>query len=342
MTRRHACSAIALTVTAFGQKSDRPTVRLQSTRASANFDLLGGSLISFQLTERPQDINPLSWDSNGTANPTLPRPRGHFLCMDRWGQPSEAEKRNGMPFHGEASSVVWKMLSADGGSGSSSQGNACRLEATLPLAQLRIERVAELHGALLTVRERITNLGKLGRIYNAVQHPTIAPPFLDERTLVDATCGAGFAQSAPDSRLDQGFAPFRTLRDNHEPNVASFVIDGPEGWVTALSPTHELAIGYLWQTRDYPWLNIWRHAQNGKPAARGLEFGTTGLHQPFPEMVSRGGRMLNRPLFAYIDAGETQQRSYTAFLVRTPRTAKGIQSVSLREGLAEPTITFIS
>jgi hypothetical protein len=341
MTRRYACSAIALTATAFGQKSDRPTVRLQSTRASANFDLLGGSLISFQFHERATDVNPLSWDSNGTANPTLPRPRGHFLCMDRWGQPSEAEKKNGMPFHGEASSVVWKLLSADGGSGSSSQGS-CHLEATLPLAQLRIERAAKLTGASLTVRERITNLGKLGRIYNAVQHPTIAPPFLDDATLVDANCGAGFAQSAPDSRLEQGFAPFRTLHADHDPNVASFVIDGPAGWVTALSPTHRLAIGYVWQTRDYPWLNIWRHAQNGKPAARGLEFGTTGLHQPFPEMVRRGGRMLDRPLFAYIDAGETQERSYTAFLVRTPAGAKGVQSVSLTDGQAEPFVSFIS
>lgn len=341
MTRRHACTAIALTATAFGQKSDRPTVRLQSTRASAAFDLLGGSLVSFQFTERANDVNPLSWDSNGTANPALPRPRGHFLCMDRWGQPSEAEKRNGMPFHGEASSVSWKSLPTEGGSGTSSQGIG-RMEASLPIGQLRIERVAELSGAVLRVRERITNVGKLGRIYNAVQHPTIAPPFLDDATVVDANCGAGFAQSAPDSRLEAGFTPFRTLHDNPNPNVVSFVIDSPTGWVTALSPTQNLAIGYVWETRDYPWLNIWRDVRNGKPSARGLEFGTTGLHQPFPEMVRRGGRMLDRPLFVYIDAGETQERAYSAFLARTPARAKGIASVSLANGRNEPEIRFIS
>src|SRR5437870_13645617 len=35
---------------------------------------------------------------------------GHFLCLDRWGQPSAAEAKNGMPFHGEASQVEWHVL----------------------------------------------------------------------------------------------------------------------------------------------------------------------------------------------------------------------------------------
>ncbi|BDC50462.1 hypothetical protein F183_A27780 [Bryobacterales bacterium F-183] len=331
MTRRHACTVITLTATAFGQKPDRPTVRLQSTRASANFDLLGGSLIDFQLAG---SINPLSWDSNAKADPSSPRSRGHFLCMDRWGQPSEAEKKNGMPFHGEAAAVAWKL--------SSNSASECQMQADLPIAQLRIERTAKLDGATLTVRERITNLGKLGRMYNVVQHPTIAPPFLDESTVVDANCGKGFAQSAPDVLLNPGFPAFRTLTNNPNPNVASFVIDGPTGWVTALAPTHNLAIGYVWSTRDYPWLNIWRHVTDGKPVARGLEFGTTGLHQPFPEMVRRGGRMLDRPLFAYIDAGETQERSYTAFLVRTPAGAKGVRAVEITKDQTEPHVQFIS
>ena len=41
--------------------------------------------------------------------------------------------------------------------------------------------------AFFAVREEVENTGKLGRIYNMVQHPTIGPPFLDETTVVDAS-----------------------------------------------------------------------------------------------------------------------------------------------------------
>ena len=133
---------------------NRPLLRLQSSEASAAFDLLGGGLVDFQIAIA-KGMNPLSWESAGGA--MEPRPRGHFLCMDRWGQPSAAEEKNGMPFHGEASHVAWKQT-----------GGAGAMEAMLPMAQLHIERQASLQGAVLTVRERVTNRGKLGRIYNMV------------------------------------------------------------------------------------------------------------------------------------------------------------------------------
>ena len=159
----------------------RPMLRLDSSEASIAFDLLGGGLVDFH--RKDGNVNPLTWESKGGA--MQPRARGHFLCMDRWGQPSESEKRNGMPFHGEASNVAWK------------QTGPARMEADLPMAQLHVERTAALDGATLTVRELVTNKGKLGRMYNVVQHPSIAPPFLDERTFVDANVGQGFAQSDP-------------------------------------------------------------------------------------------------------------------------------------------------
>jgi hypothetical protein len=326
MTRRSfSNSVLSATVAAAAQSAgaqNRPLLRLSSTQATAAFDLLGGGLVEFRLT--PSDgaqVNPLTWESAGGASEA--RARGHFLCMDRWGQPSEAEQKNGMPFHGEASRVEWKRLAAH----ASGEG----MEALLPMAQLHIERRASLSGATLTVVERVTNRAKLGRMYNMVQHPSIAPPFLDEETVVDANCGQGFAQAAPDVLLPGGARSVRNLKDNHEPNVTSFAVREATGWVTALSPKHRLVLGYLWSSAQYPWLNLWRHAQNGKPAARGLEFGTTGLHQPFPELAKRG-RMLDLPLFAYIDAGETQERRYTAFLAAAPQNASGVSAAELSGG----------
>ena len=305
---------------------NRPLLRLQSSEASAAFDLLGGGLVDFQIAIA-KGMNPLSWESAGGA--MEPRPRGHFLCMDRWGQPSAAEEKNGMPFHGEASHVAWKQT-----------GGAGAMEAMLPMAQLHIERQASLQGAVLTVRERVTNRGKLGRIYNMVQHPSIAPPFLDVDTVVDTNAGAGFAQSAPGVLLPGGAKSVRSLTTNADPNVTSFAVHADIGWVTALTPRHKLVIGYVWESAQYPWLNLWRHVVDGKPAARGLEFGTTGLHQPFGEQVRRG-RMLDKPLFVHIDTGETQERRYRAFLQKAPDGAKGVSNV--RAGLTgEIEVSFTS
>jgi len=100
----------------------------------------------------------------------------HFLCLDRWGPPSEAERLNGMFFHGEATRVRWREL------GASAMG------ATLPMAGLEVRRTVRLSqaAAVFHVSETVTNRNKLGRIYNMVQHATIGPPFLDETTVVDS------------------------------------------------------------------------------------------------------------------------------------------------------------
>jgi hypothetical protein len=82
----------------------------------------------------------------------------------------------------------------------------------------------------------------------------------------------------------------------------------------------------MWRTADYPWLNVWRHVADGKPFARGLEFGTTGLHQPFKVLTTKP-RIFGRPTFTYLDAGENSTRSYAAFLVKVPRDFRGAESV---------------
>lgn len=90
---------------------------------------------------------------------------------------------------------------------------------------------------------------------------------------------------------------------------------------------HERLIGYVWPAADYPWFSAWRHVQNGKPALRGLEFGTTGLHQPFPVLVTKG-RIFDLPLYTYLDAGESVTRVYAAFLLRTPSGFAGVHEVT--------------
>jgi len=247
-----------------------------------------------------------------------------------------------MPFHGEASRVEWKEQET-----TSNRGivNRTVMSAKLPMAGLEIRREVKLSSAagVFTVSETVTNLNKLGRIYNMVQHATIGPPFLDETTVVDCNAQRGLMQSSPlpdpeqpeihwPEAINKGRdVDLRRLTGDPDPGVVSFVIDGEWGWVTATNASKELLLGYLFRTADYPWLNLWRYVQNGKPVARGLEFGTTGLHQPFKILVSKPA-IFGRPTFAYLDAGEGVTRRYTAFLSRVPTDFMGVSNIVNRDG----------
>jgi hypothetical protein len=316
----------------------RPSLILESKVAKVVVDLAGGSISDFHLTGLP--LNPFTWDSKGDT--ASPRPMGHFLCLDRWGAPSTAEQRNGMPFHGEASRVLWRVLTPPAAKGDRVEAT---MAASLPLAGLEVTRRIHISTAapFFVVMERVTNRNKLGRIYNMVQHPTIGPPFLDEETLVDTNAKTGFMQNSPlpnpeqpsvewPNALNKGEpVDLRRLTKDPEPNVVSYTIADENGWVTASSASAGLLVGYIWKTEEYPWFNAWRHVEKGRPAARGLEFGTTGLHQPYPTLVKKG-RIFDRPLYTYLDAGQTESRSYACFLLKIPKDYKGVERVQYANG----------
>lgn len=339
LTRRAVLAAAAAATAASAQKTTvyngRKSLVLEGAKASLTIDVLGGSFVDFRLNH--VDVNPLVWANDGPADQA--RSMSHFVCLDRWGMPSPAEAANGMKGHGEATKVEWETLSGPSSKGGVAQASQA---ASLPMAGLRVQRTVRVSGAAFHVEETVTNENKLGRIYNMVQHPTVGPPFLDVDTIVDANARRGFLQSSPMPNPEhptvvwpqalKGATPIdlRGLVDDDLPKVCSFVIDEDMGWVTAASPSKELLIGYVWKTAEYPWLNIWRHVVDGKPLARGLEFGTTGLHQPFGKLVQKG-RIFDRMLFDHLDAGESKTRSFVGFLAQIPKNFQGVESV-VREG----------
>ena len=247
-----------------------------------------------------------------------------------------------MPFHGEASKVEWRIVRAPE---RREGGIEAELAADLPLAGLSVRRRIRMpdDAPLAIVREEVTNRNKLGRIFNMVQHPTIGPPFLDAETRVDAGAGIGLMQSSPlpnpevpsvqwpHALLDGKQVDLRRLTDNPNPNVVSFKVPDRYGWTTAVAPEQGRLIGYAWPAADYPWFSAWRHVEKGKPALRGLEFGTTGLHQPFPALVKKS-RIFDLPLYTYLDAGESLTRSYAMFLLRTPAGFEGVERVTYEGG----------
>ena len=319
-------------------------VVLRNNTAQLSLALGGGGIVEFRFLDG--DVNPLNWEISPELEPKLkdkPYLRGHFLCLDRWGAPSAAEEKNGVPFHGEAPRIVWDVLKQ---TQRRTQKRYAEMGCVLKLAGMRVKRRIWLDEAeaIFTVTEEVTNINKLGRIYNIVQHPSIAPPFLDEMTLVDSNAEYGFEQGGPIPVASKSAArwPKMDIRgrivdlrqfknspsETSEHDVSSFMFNKSDefGWVTACNSRTRLLIGYIWKTQEYPWLNIWRYLQKGRVTARGLEFGTTGYHQPYDKLV-RQGLILDRPLYEYIDAGRTVKKSYVGFLASIPNDYEGVASV---------------
>lgn len=179
-------------------------------------------------------------------------------------------------------------------------------------------------------------------MFNIVQHVTIAPPFLDRTTLFDNNTEKGF-ENKENGSLNQEEPVLMwpeadkngekiTLRSfqNEWPRVSSFVFNRNDkyGWVTACNPKKKLMLGYIWEVKDYPWINFWRSMEDGVPLAFGMEFGTTGLHEPFP-VVAKKGKIFDRNIYTFIDAVEIISKSFVAFLAKIPDDYKGVDSIEV-------------
>jgi hypothetical protein len=289
-----------------------------------------------------QPLNPFQWNKPAAGDTGI-RGFGHFLCLDRWGPASDAEAAQGMPYHGEAAHVEWQVVQDVQENGDSL---SAVMSALLPKAGLAVQREVRCSKSspFCSIREEVTNRNPLGRMFNIVQHPTIAPPFLDETTLVDSNARHGFAQggSLPEPEepsfywpsalnQDRALVNLRHLTTSPDPAVVSYTIDDNIGWVVAATPAKGLLVGYLWNTRDYPWVSFWRDTSHGKPSARGLEFGSTGLHQPFP-ILARKAQIWGRPTFEFLDSGEHRAKSYAVFLLEIPPDFHGVDQLRVESG----------
>lgn len=315
-------------------------VKMENNSICLLVNLNGGSYFDFHLKEQP--INPINWRAKKPEEKMF---MGHFLCFDRWGPPSAAEKANGFLHHGEVNNVKWELLAP---TETNKDGQTCSMMCTLPMAGLQLKRNVELSATepVYFVTEEVKNLNRNGRIFNIVQHVSIAPPFLDRSTLFDNNTVMGF-EDRGDGSLDQDDIVFKWPEADHNgekislrqfegdwPGVSSFVYNENDkyGWVTACNPGKKLMLGYIWKTEDYPWINFWRSMENGVPMAFGMEFGTTGLHEPFT-VVTRKGKIFNRNIYAFIDADEVISKSFTAFLAIIPEDYKGVDKIEINGSL---------
>jgi hypothetical protein len=335
-TAAAACAAAYCVYQAAGSKSRR-SLELRTAHAALKVDLSGGSLASFTAAGAA-GTNPISWDcathDGLDVDDVKPRPLGHFLCCDRWGPPTPAELENGMFYHGEAPQVEWQV--------SASAESSATVGCDMPMAGMTIQRSVEMApgAAVAVIKETVRNVGVLCRMYNCVQHPSIAAPFLNAATVIDCNGKRGFAQGDntntcaehPEqptfefpATINRAGAPAdaRTMTGGDD-DVQSYEVDPASelGWVTATDPSSGLVFGYCWKRADYPWISLWCCSRDDGYMSRGIEFGTTGLHKPFP-MLAKHPTLFGLPTFLTLDAQESQTRGYAMFLAEVPEQYAG-------------------
>src|SRR3954468_6669724 len=96
---------------------------------------------------------------------------GHNLCVDIFGGPSAEEAAAGLTAHGDASVVRYAIDVA---------GTSLSMRASLPLAELRVERRLDLQGRGVTIHESVENTTACDRPIGWTEHATLGPPFLEK------------------------------------------------------------------------------------------------------------------------------------------------------------------
>jgi hypothetical protein len=245
---------------------------------------------------------------------------GHNLCLDIFGGPSDEEAAAGLTAHGEASIALYTITES---------AASLTMSAQLPAAALRVHRHLSLHGEWVRVRESVENLGGCDRPVGWTQHVTLGAPFLQPgRTqfqasatrsqVFESTFGvadylrpAGIFDWPFAPRIDGELADLRVFpnADSSSAYTAHLMDRGQEdAYFIASTPEIELAFGYVWKHRDFPWLGIWEENRsrahspwNLREVTRGMEFGVS----PFPEsrrkMIDRGS-LFGVPTYRWIPA----------------------------------------
>ena len=325
---------------------------LENEQCSLQIEKLGGNMVDFHL--KGKNVNPLNFkmlhQSRYHEDFCF---KGHFLCLGRWGDPSPGEMANGLNKHGEFLRTIWEGVTDD---------HTLHLFASSNLEGLSLKRKIELStlSSGYKVTDQVYNKNDLGRMYQVVQHPTIARPFLNENTMVDCNASSGFdyafekyecavTMKWPNGYTKSGLKIKLNKPDSDYSSVFPFIVnpDDEYGWLTAFSPDHQLLLAYIWKRKDYPWINHWLHWEEDETGLalentvlrrrkrllyRGLEFGNTGIHKPFNKILSENLlNILGESSVDFIDAAETHTRTFYSFIHSPPGNFKGVEKIQFKK-----------
>lgn len=309
------------------------------TEKYLSIDLLGGAFTDFRISK--QSDNPFSWSVSIKDMPENNRHgarfQGHFMCLGRWGAPTEGEMKAGVPHNGEAGNKLWKVISLK-------EDSALIICSNAPLDGLNAQREIwfDKTNGVFKVTDDIESTLSVGRLFNVVQHATLGTPFLAESTLINSNATNGFMQhlAYPDPHLYEykwpnaiidtvGNRVDLTKTDVPQSYVSTHLFEDRIGWITASNSQNGLLIGYVWDTEDYPWLNLWHEMKDGKPCAKGLEFGTAGIGLSYQKLLVGDTRFHGVNSFFYLDALEHFKKSFICFQIYIPVDFRGVAQLKM-------------
>ena len=320
-------------------------ILLSNKEITLKINVTGGAFAGFEFKD--QKLNPLSWILPTSWNPKNNQGgalfQGHFLCLGRWGAPSDAEIAYGkIPHNGEQTMYNWNIDEQK----TENQFQVLNMNFDTKKDQISTNRTVYLaqNTNVAYVKESFTNYNTLGRLSNVVHHVTLGNPFLSKSTIISSNVDRGFDQTDSINELEKSFFtfPYKTrngksidFRTSTEPNgyCCSFIHHPKDmyGWVTAIDPKSGLLIGYIWKTKEYPWLYIWHNVdEKGNPNAKGIEFGTAGLGKSYQTLVENNTGFFGKKSFEYIDAGQKIDKSFVMFIQKVPMNTKAIKNINIK------------
>jgi hypothetical protein len=119
--------------------------------------------------------------------------------------------------------------------------------------------------------------------------------------------------------------------------VSTHIFNDSIGWITATNAAERLMLGYIWKTKEYPWVNVWQQWKENRLWAKGLEFGTTGIGKSYQELLAINTSFHGISSYRLLDAGKFVEKSFYCFLLPIPAGFKGVKSIQLYKGNIEVT-----
>ncbi|MDP4208976.1 MAG: hypothetical protein Q8928_09195 [Bacteroidota bacterium] len=330
--------------------SDDTLVVLHNDTVKLSVSLQGGAFVEFQHKNNP--VNPF----NGVTVPGDYSKdkkdffiRGQFICLGRWGKPTNGESKLGMPFNGEPANNLWKLERLK-------KKRILEMSCEAPLDGQFIYRTVELSESspLFKVTETVTNELSVWHVNTMVQSLTLAPPFQSEKFVLNTNATYGFNQALafhslfkyeytwPEAYSDT--LQLATIDLSHNTSVirytSSHIFSDTVGWITAASPENKLMLGYIWKTKDYPWLWVKNDVDGRDMWVKSFGFSTTGMGADFKPEETLSAIFRGVTNAEVVDAKDKVTKSYYCFLIKIPANyEKTLKVMFNKQGLSISILT---
>jgi hypothetical protein len=335
---------------------DRPALVMSNDKMELTILTTGGSMANLVLAEDPEKLSPF-WNPVRMAREVGDKPgtgpaMGHFVCVDGFGPVSDEEKAAGLPGHGEAHVVPWKVAF----SGKLASISTLAFKTELPIVQetfTRTFRMVDGENIIHVQSELESHLG-FDRPVNWAEHATIGSPFLaPEVTVVDLSGKQAKTLKHPAKQaLPLRLASFQDFQWPMAPQTSGGPVDiravpatpnsldhitclmDPSqrlAWVTAINTAKQMILGYVFKRNEYPWLQDWQFYPANLKMARGMEFSTQPFDVPRREAIQTNF-LFDTTTYRWLPAKSKIETRFLLFYAKTPEGFRKVDEVRMEAG----------